>query len=112
LELLYHTNFGQPLLEQGPRLSPREDGGALDHAGGEGVDHWNIYGPEEPGFTEQVYFLDLAAGANDQTEVLLRGAKAQRGVSLHFSKREFPYSPLEEHAGRGRRLRHRSRAGR
>ena len=95
MELLYHTNFGQPLLEPGAEIvAPAKTVVPWTARAAEGVDHWNIYGPEEPGFTEQVYFLDLAAGAGEQTEVLLRGARAQRGVSLHFSKREFPYFTL------------------
>ncbi|MBX9791086.1 MAG: aldose 1-epimerase family protein [Pirellulales bacterium] len=95
MELLYHTNFGRPLVEPGAEIvAPAKTVVPWTARAAEGVDHWNSYGPEEPGFTEQVYFLDLAAGAGGETEVLLRDARARHGVSLHFSKRAFPYFTL------------------
>jgi hypothetical protein len=92
LQLLYHTNLGQPLLSEGAKVvaavkqvipqTPRAAEGAYT---------WDVYGPEQPGFAEQVYFLDLMANAKGDTEVMLRNAGGNQGVSLHFNQRQFPY---------------------
>ena len=91
LELLYHINFGLPLLDAGSRvvapvktLVPRNARAAAGIAG------WDVYGAEEPGFTEQVYFFDLAAEPDGRTRVLLRNSHGNQGVSLLFNKRELP----------------------
>jgi hypothetical protein len=91
MQLLYHINFGQPLLDPGSKvvapvktLVPRSDRAA------EGVDAWDSYGNEEPGFAEQVYFFNLLADKQDQTQVLLKNAHSMQGVSLRFSTRQLP----------------------
>jgi hypothetical protein len=91
LELLYHVNFGVPLLEPGSSvvlpvktLVPRNARAA------EGVAKWDLYGPPQPGFTEQVYFFELAAREDGGTQALLRNAHGNQGASLHFNRRQLP----------------------
>jgi len=59
-QLLYHTNFGVPLLDAGARviapiktLVPRNE-----HAAS-GIANWDSYEAPEPGFEEQGYFIEL-----------------------------------------------------
>lgn len=90
LELLYHCNFGIPLVDQGAslrlpirRLAPRDAAAAAD------MPNWNRYGA--PGSAmELCFFADLQADANGETQVLLRSAAGDRGVSLAFNKRQLP----------------------
>jgi len=91
-QMLYHVNFGPPLLTPGAelvapvrKLVPRNDRAAADVGG------WQTYGPEQPGAEEQVYFFQLLADADDRTHVLLKNSDATRGVSLRYDTRTLPY---------------------
>ncbi len=91
LELLYHTNFGLPLLDPGSKvvlpvkkLAPR-DAGAVGN-----LAEWDTYGPETPGSAKAVFFFDLAGDAEGRTWAVLRNAAGTRGVSLRFSTRQLP----------------------
>ncbi|MGO8751371.1 MAG: aldose 1-epimerase family protein [Thermoguttaceae bacterium] len=91
MELLYHINFGMPLVGPGAKvvlpivkMAPR-DAVAVGNAS-----QWDTYGPESPGTPEAVFFFDLAADSAAQTEVLLHNQAADQGVSLKFKKTELP----------------------
>jgi hypothetical protein len=91
MQMLYHVNFGLPLLDGGSRvvlpvktLVPRNA-----HAAG-GLRSWDSYAAPEPGYEEMVYFFELNAAANGQTRALLKNAHATRGVSLLFNKQQLP----------------------
>jgi galactose mutarotase-like enzyme len=95
LELLYHTNFGLPLVDPGSkvmlplvRLAPR-DAAAVGNVG-----QWDTYSPEQPGVAEQVFFCQPAADANGRTRALLHNAAANQGVSYHFNTKQLPYFTL------------------
>jgi hypothetical protein len=90
-QILYHANFGLPLLDGGARIVapaktvvPRNERAAAD------VNRWNSYQAEEAGFEEQVYFLELYADEQGKTQVLLKDAHGTRGVSLHYGVRGLP----------------------
>lgn len=91
LELLYHVNFGPPLLGPGAKVvvpaakvAPRDAVAAAD------LDTWDTYGPQTPGAPEAVFFFDLMADAEGRTRALLRGSAGDQGVSLVFFKNELP----------------------
>lgn len=92
LQVLYHWNFGEPLLEDGARfaapitmLTPR------DRAATEGLSHYDVYGPPVPGSAEQVYYMHLAGDRQTgQTVVLLKNREGQSGVALRFSVSALP----------------------
>ncbi|HZZ73884.1 MAG TPA: aldose 1-epimerase family protein [Pirellulales bacterium] len=90
-QLLYHINFGPPLLEPGAKLIapaqtvvPRNELAAAELA------HWSDYGPPEAGSQERVFLFELAADAARWTQVLLRNAAADRGATLRFSTENLP----------------------
>ncbi len=92
LELLYHINFGVPLLEPGARvvlpvakLSPRDDVAVGN------LPDWDTYGPETPGSPEACFFFELAADSDGQTQALLHNAAGDRGVSVLFNKKQLPW---------------------
>jgi galactose mutarotase-like enzyme len=94
-ELLYHINVGRPLLEPGAKvvlpvrkLAPRNARAA------EGLPQWDSYAAGEPNFAEQVYFLQLAAAADGQTEALLRNSHGHQGLSLMFNTEQLPVFSL------------------
>ena len=90
-QMLYHVNFGQPLVDPGSQfvapirtVVPRND-----HAAS-GLDNWASYPNESPGSEEQVYFLELAAGDDGYTQTLLKNAHSTQGVTLRFNKAKLP----------------------
>jgi Domain of unknown function (DUF4432) len=94
-QMLYHVNYGRPLLEEGTtfvgavqRVTPFND-----HAA-KGVADYATYGPPQPGFVEQVYCLRLFADKDDRTRVLLQNKAQDRAVSMAFSVKELPYLTL------------------
>lgn len=91
LELLYHVNFGVPLLGPGAkvmlpvkRMAPRDVAAIPDFPA------WDSYGPETPSLPEAVFFFDLAADLAGRTQALLQNAAGTQGVSLKFNKNQLP----------------------
>ncbi|REJ70474.1 MAG: DUF4432 family protein [Planctomycetota bacterium] len=91
MQLLYHCNFGPPLLSDGSQvvlpvaeMTPRDDHAAT------GLTAWDTYAGPSPGMSEQVYFFDLHADADGHTQALLENNEAAIGASLHFNTRQLP----------------------
>ena len=91
-QLLYHWNFGPPFLDVGARFSaPIGSMAPRDARAVEGVDTHDRYAGPQPGFTEQVYFYDLAGeGAGGPTLAMLRNAAGDKAVVLRFRKDQLP----------------------
>lgn len=95
LELLYHINFGMPLVGPGAKVVlPVQKAAPRDAAGVGNLAEWDTYGPETPGAPEAVFFFDLAADPAGRTQALLHNAAADQGVSLKFNKRQLPHFTL------------------
>ena len=91
LELLYHINFGMPLLDPGSKVVlPVKKVAPRDQVAVGNVAEWDTYGPETPGSAEAVFFFNLAADPAGQTRAVLRNAAGNRGVSLTFNKGQLP----------------------
>ena len=91
MELLYHINFGLPLLAPGAsfhlpvkKVAPRDAVAAAD------AGHWNIYDPETPGKPEACFFIETAAGDSGETQALLRSPDGGQGVGVKFNKQQMP----------------------
>lgn len=100
MQILYHINFGPPILDAGARVVapvktvvPRSAHAAM------GVANWDSYAAETPGFEEQVYFLELLTDASKKTQVLLKNAHGTRGVSLAFPKDQLPWFTVWKDTG-------------
>lgn len=97
MESLYHINFGPPLLVAGAqflapvkRVAPRDLRAAEGNMAG-----WNAYtGPHEPGYTEQVYLLELFGDQDAMTQAMLKSPDGKHGALLSFSLRELPFMTL------------------
>jgi len=91
LELLYHINFGPPLLGPGAKVVlPVAKVAPRDQVAVGNLSEWDTYGPETPGSAEAVFFFDLAAERDGHTWALLRNAAGSQGVSLKFNKTQLP----------------------
>ena len=92
MQMLYHCNYGPPLLEAGSTLvAPVRSVSPRDATAQKGAATYGRFGAPEPGFVEQVYFYELAAKrGSGQTVVLLKNAKGDLGSSLHCSLNQLP----------------------
>ncbi len=93
MQVLYHWNFGPPLLEEGSRFAaPLRTITPRDPRAVEGLSVHNVYGPPEPGSTEQCYFYELhsQSGRGSQTLAMLRNQGGDKAVVLRFHKDQLP----------------------
>jgi len=89
--LLYHVNFGPPLLGAGAKtVVPAKKIAPVNDWAAEGLDGWSDYAAAEAGRAEQCYFFELASDAERQTEVMLRDPGGRNGVSLRFNVEQLP----------------------
>ena len=103
--LLYHCNFGFPLVDSAsrflvdtPTVKPR------DLRAQEGVRVWNkLHGPEH-GFTEQLYYLDVqkdetgyACAVIENPNLLKNGLR----MTLRYNKETLPYCSEWKQLGEG-----------
>ncbi|MBI2477601.1 MAG: aldose 1-epimerase family protein [Planctomycetia bacterium] len=91
MQMLYHVNFGTPLLDAGSKvvapiktIVPR-----TAHAAA-GSGNWSNYDAPQPGFEEQVYFFELLAGDDGKTQAMLKNAHGTEGALLKFNKKQLP----------------------
>jgi Domain of unknown function (DUF4432) len=91
-EILYHANFGPPILEEGAtfaaaveRITPFNA-----HAARAISSHARYAGPAL-GFVEQVYCIRPLADVDGRTVAMLQNARGDRAASITFLVRELPY---------------------
>ncbi len=93
--ILYHSNYGPPLLEEGARfLGPARQVTPINEHAARDVSNYNVYRAPKAGFSEQVYCLRLWADEDDRTMVMLRNASGDKAVSLAYSIKELPFFTL------------------
>jgi hypothetical protein len=91
VELLYHCNFGPPLLEEGSRVRfPIQELAPRTPRAAESMASWDRYLGPTPGYTEQVYFADPLADAQGRTLAVLHDAGQKQGIALRWSKETLP----------------------
>jgi hypothetical protein len=88
--MLYHCNFGWPLLSPASRLStgggdvvvPRDVAGDLTQ--------WSTFQEPTPGYFEQVFYHDLPADTAGDARVALINPELKLGVGLRYHKQTLP----------------------
>lgn len=92
MQLLYHINFGMPLVAPGTTLhipfvqvSPRNGSAAAF------LDRREVYLPEQVDAPEQCFFYEPAAAPDGWTLAVLRNESLGKGLSLKFNKNQLPY---------------------
>lgn len=91
LLLLYHFNFGYPLLSEGARViipsvkvTPRDDEAA------KGLFDYETFRAPIDAFKEQVFYHDAAAGESGETVAALVNDRLQLGVYIRYNVRQLP----------------------
>ncbi len=91
IQLLYHINFGPPLVGPGAEVViPTRTMMPRDPVAAAALADWPHYPAPQAGVSEQVYFFHLQGDDQQQTAVLLIDPQGQRGVSLHFNTTQLP----------------------
>jgi galactose mutarotase-like enzyme len=95
MQMLYHINFGLPLLDAGSRIvAPVKTLVPRTPRAASAVKSWDSYSAPQPGFDEMVYFFELNAADGGSTQTLIKNAHSTRGVSLAFNKKQLPWFTL------------------
>jgi hypothetical protein len=99
-QILYHYNFGKPLLGEGARLhvpvrqvTPYNANAARD------VKLYHTFAGPKSGYVEQVYLMQPLEDAQGNVNVLLRSAGGDRAVQMKYAKKELPYLTLWKNTG-------------
>lgn len=97
MQLLYHTNFGTPLLGAGAQfIAPVKKVSPMNPASAAGgMDGWNRYtGPHRSGYVAKVFNMQLYSDAEGQTQAMLKSPDGNQGVLLRFDTHGLPYMSL------------------
>jgi hypothetical protein len=99
-EILYHANFGSPLLEAGAKVvAPVKSVKPFNDRAAEGLNTWNVYDAPTTGFVEQVYLLELAGDDSNHTTALLHNKAGDKGATISWSLAELPHLTVWKNTG-------------
>ncbi|MBX9655371.1 aldose 1-epimerase family protein [bacterium] len=95
-ELLYHCNYGAPLLEEGSEfIAPVKKVFPLNARAAEGdIKKFGKFAGPTPGYAEQVYCCELFGDNEGKTTAALVNAKKDRAASIRYSVKELPHLTL------------------
>ncbi|RQW62684.1 aldose 1-epimerase family protein [Vibrio viridaestus] len=90
-QIIYHSNYGQPILEEGAKVyaAASEISPFNDYAK-KGLKNWQTYLAPTKGYDEMVYNLKPVADKNGDTLAVLHNKAANLGVSMKFNVKELP----------------------
>lgn len=91
-ELLYHINYGEPLLGKDTRfMAAYKEMAPRDPRATEGVKQFDLCLAPTAGYVEQVYFMDLAAKkGSGETITMLKNAEGNQASVLRYKLKDFP----------------------
>jgi hypothetical protein len=94
-QMLYHANFGKPLLEEGARfLAPVEKVTPFNANAARDVDKYNQFAGPTPGYIEQVYLFRPLADKDGRTTIALCNKAGTKAASMTYALKELPYLTL------------------
>ena len=92
MQLIYHANYGSPLLEGGAQvIAATKDVTPMNAHAAKAIDSWDVYQPPTKGFIEEVYLLNPIA---DKTKIAMAVLKNKAGTaasSVRWSVQELPF---------------------
>jgi hypothetical protein len=95
MQLLYHCNFGRPILGDGARfVAPIKKIAPRDQVAAKEIDGFDNFGPPQSGYVEKVYFMKLIADEKGDTLVVLTNRTEDKAVSLRYPVKSLPFFTL------------------
>ncbi|HZZ77157.1 MAG TPA: aldose 1-epimerase family protein [Gemmataceae bacterium] len=99
-QVLYHYNFGTPLLGDGAKLHvPIDKVTPFNANAARDVKTWNTFAAPKSGYVEQVYLMRPLEDESGNVRVLLANPKGSRGVVMTYAKKDLPYLTLWKNTG-------------
>lgn len=90
-QLLYHCNFGPPLLEKGTELIVAcEEPVPRDEESTKSLTEWKSYLAPDSNFSEQVFFLHLAVNPSGESLALLTNRNRDLGGYIRYRADNLP----------------------
>lgn len=90
-QIIYHTNFGPPLLGAGAHvLAPAEEVSPFNDRAAVELESWDACAAPTPGYDETVFNCALYAQESGATLAALVNADATRGVAIRHDGRQLP----------------------
>lgn len=94
-EIIYHANYGEPLLEKGSQfVAPVSSVKPFDERAVEELKDFRVYYGPTKGYGETVYCMELNSGSDGRTTVMLQNAAASRGVAMSYNTDSLPFFTL------------------
>jgi hypothetical protein len=95
-QILYHTNFGTPLLEEGSEclVAARKVIPFNERAAEGDVKQYATFAGPSAGFVEQVFCIEPYSDSNGQTIAALVNKAKNRAVSINYQTGDLPFLTL------------------
>jgi len=94
-QIIYHNNFGVPLLEQGAEVRvPVKQLSPFNERAKEGLNTWSTMPAPTAGFDEEVFNIRPLGDSEGDTLALLRNAAADKGVAMRYNLNQLPVLTL------------------
>jgi len=94
-QIIYHSNFGMPILEEGARfLAPMSGISPFNDYAKDGLKTWQTYAGPTKGFDEMVFNIQPLAGDDHQTLAAVVNKAGDKGASIQFDTRQLPVLTL------------------
>jgi hypothetical protein len=91
VQILYHLNFGPPLLEDGSKIFvAMEQLAPYDDYSGKSSEQWNLCGGPTPGFRQQCYFIRPVFDGQGLAKALLCNRAHDFAVQIAFQTQQLP----------------------
>lgn len=91
-QVIYHGNYGRPLLEAGAKVvAAAKHVAPMNENAAAGINTYGTYAAPTKGFIEQVYLIEPYADSAGSTMVLLQNAAGDRGTSIRWPIEQLPY---------------------
>ncbi len=94
-QIIYHGNFGKPILEEGARfLTPVESISPFNQYAKDGLKAWQTYPAELKGFDEMVFNIKPLADSNHHSLAAVVNKAGDKGAAVQFDTRQLPVLTL------------------
>jgi hypothetical protein len=94
-QMIYHVNFGPPLLEAGARfIAAAKQVTPFNAHAAKSINTYADYAAPTKGFIEQVYCIRPQADRAGKTTIMLQNAAADKAISMTYKLSELPYLTL------------------
>jgi len=94
-EIIYHSNFSTPILEEGARfMAPMSGISPFNDYAKAGLKNWQTYQGPTKDFDEMVFNIKPLSDKNHQTVVAVVNKAGNKGASIQFDTQQLPLLTL------------------